>query len=201
VRFCSSSPSRSSSPDTTIPSTEIATASPACISTLVIIASPAIRSRIWTTVRKSTLGLQPVMTPAHSAALCRARRAALSLETSSSDTSSGSSSDLAPTSSSSDGPSRKRSRSLATSIPSTVHTAGVLSSTRADLLPPRKRYRGTLAMHSDESSDEGSPAMQTGSDMDSDIRANVEVVTTTAATAIVNGLGMELRQVLSQGWQ
>ncbi|GKA21425.1 putative reverse transcriptase domain-containing protein [Tanacetum coccineum] len=108
VRFCPSSPSGSSSPDTTIPSaeilvvltppapsTEIATASPAFISTTGIIASPVICSHIRTTARKSTLGLRPVMTPACSAALRRARQAALSLETSSSDTSSGSSSDSA----------------------------------------------------------------------------------------------------------
>ncbi|GKA83049.1 hypothetical protein Tco_0789797 [Tanacetum coccineum] len=105
VRF-RPSPSGSSSPDTTIPSaeisiaptpptssTEITNASPACdTSTPVITASPAIRNRIRTTTRKSTLGLRPMMTPTHSAALRRARQAALSLETSSSDTSSGSSS-------------------------------------------------------------------------------------------------------------
>ncbi|GKD13708.1 hypothetical protein Tco_1198115, partial [Tanacetum coccineum] len=191
----------SSSPDTTIPSveilvaptppsssTEISIASPACISTPGIIASPAFRSRIMMTTRKSTLGLQPMMTPARSAALRRACWATLLLETSSSDTSSGSSSDSAshalessftaslhgtqispndhlhhsseavhspsgpltrrrpqcldyttPTSSSSAGPSRKRSRSSATSIPSTVHTAGALSPTGANLLPPHKR--------------------------------------------------------------
>nr|GFC16040.1 hypothetical protein [Tanacetum cinerariifolium] len=44
-------PLGSSSPDTTIPSIEIVTASPACISTLVIIASPAICSRIWMTIK------------------------------------------------------------------------------------------------------------------------------------------------------
>ncbi|GJV68661.1 hypothetical protein Tco_1484170 [Tanacetum coccineum] len=106
VRFRPSSPSGSSSPDTTIPSAEIpvaptpsapsieiATASLACISTPGIIASPAVHSRIRTTARKSTLGLRPVMTPERSVTFRRARRAALSLETSSSDTSSGSSSD------------------------------------------------------------------------------------------------------------
>nr|GEV98645.1 hypothetical protein [Tanacetum cinerariifolium] len=36
----------------------------------------------------------------------------------------------------------------------------VLSPTRADHLPPRKRYRGTSAMNSDESSYEGSPVAQ-----------------------------------------
>ncbi|GKF10084.1 hypothetical protein Tco_0048010, partial [Tanacetum coccineum] len=104
----SSSPSGSSLPDTTVPSaeisvapipptpsTEIATAPPACdIITLVITASPTVHSRIRTTARKSTLGLRPVMTPARSAALRKARRA-LSSETSSSGTSSGSSSDSA----------------------------------------------------------------------------------------------------------
>ncbi|GJV83570.1 putative reverse transcriptase domain-containing protein [Tanacetum coccineum] len=134
VRFRLSSPLGLSSLDTTIPSIEIATSSPACISTPVIIASPAVQINIWTTVRKSM--------------------AALSLETSSSDTLSGSSSDLLRASSSSIGPSRKRSRSSATSISSTVRTAGVLSPSRVDLLPPRKRYRVTLVMHLDESGDE-----------------------------------------------
>ncbi|GKF04322.1 hypothetical protein Tco_0034990, partial [Tanacetum coccineum] len=131
------------------------------------------------------------MTPARSAALRRLHDATLSLETSSSNTSSGSSLNLAHASSSSAGPSRKRSRSSATSIPTTVHTAGVLSPTRTDLLPPRKRYRGTTIMHSDESSDEGSPVTQTESDMDSDTRANVEAVNATAATTIVDRLGSE----------
>ncbi|GJR67958.1 putative reverse transcriptase domain-containing protein, partial [Tanacetum coccineum] len=140
---------------------------------------------------QSTLGLRPMMTPARSAALHRACRAALSLETSASDTSSGSSSDLAPVSSSSAGPSRKRSRYSATSISSIVRTTEVLSLTRADLLPPRKRYRGTSAMHSDESSDEGSLKAQTESNMDSDIRADIEAVITTAATTIGDGLGIE----------
>ncbi|GKD82825.1 hypothetical protein Tco_1349664 [Tanacetum coccineum] len=99
----------SSSPDTTIPSaeipvaptqptpsTEIATVPPICDTlTPVITASPTVRNRIRTTTRKSTLGLRPMMTLAHSATLRRARRAALSYETSSSGTLSGSSSDLA----------------------------------------------------------------------------------------------------------
>ncbi|GJU93623.1 retrovirus-related pol polyprotein from transposon TNT 1-94 [Tanacetum coccineum] len=251
VRFCPSSPSGSLSPDTTIPSTEIlvtptppasyteiATASPACISTPVIIASSAVHSRIWTTARKSTLGLRPVMMPPCSAALRRACRVALSLETSSSDTSSGSSSDLTsrtskssftaslqgtqispedhlhhsseaahspsvpltskrpqcsdyttPTSSSSAGPSWKRSRSSATSIPSIFHIAGALSPTRADLLPPYKRYRGTSAMHSNDSSDEGSLETHTESDMDSDISADIKAEAATTAT--VDGLGIK----------
>ncbi|GJS85623.1 putative reverse transcriptase domain-containing protein [Tanacetum coccineum] len=151
------------------------------------------------------------MTPPRSVALRRARRAALSLETSSSDTSSGSSSDSAshtsessftaslqdyatPASSLSVGPSRKRSRSSATSIPSIVHTVGALSPARFDLLPPHKRYRGTSDMHSDESGDEGSPETHTESDIDSDIWTDIEVETTAAATTvatIVDGLDIE----------
>nr|GEY01964.1 hypothetical protein [Tanacetum cinerariifolium] len=108
----------------------------------------------------------------------RQAKAVLLLETSSSDTSS-----LA--SFSSVGPSRKRSRSSATSISFTVRTVGVLSLTRDDLLPPRKRYRGTSAMHLDEFSYEGSPVAQAESDMDLDIRVDVETVTATAATVII----------------
>ncbi|GKD31892.1 hypothetical protein Tco_1242670, partial [Tanacetum coccineum] len=95
-----------------------------------------------------------------------------------------------PTSCSSVGPSQKRSRSSATSIPSTVHTAGSLSPARADLLPPHKRYRGTSATHSYESSDEGSPETHMKSDMDSNIRADIKaeiVVAASTAAAIVDG--------------
>nr|GEU30335.1 putative reverse transcriptase domain-containing protein [Tanacetum cinerariifolium] len=191
VRSRPFSPSGSSSPDTTIPSTEIATTSPTCISTPVIIASPAVRSCIRTTVRKSTLGLRPMMTPARNAALRRARRATLSLDTSSFDTSSRSSSDLAPASSSSVGPYRKRSRSSATSISSTICTTGVLSPTQADPLPLHKRYRGTSSMHSDESGDEVILETQTESNMDSDIRADIKVVTATASIVTDNGLGIK----------
>ncbi|GJU42046.1 hypothetical protein Tco_1195003 [Tanacetum coccineum] len=85
---------------------------------------------------------------------------------------------------------KKRSRSLATSIPSTVHTAGSLSPAQADLLPPHKRYRGTSAAHSHESSDEGSPETHMKSDMDSNIRADIKAEIAAAAStvaAIVDG--------------
>ncbi|GKE36396.1 hypothetical protein Tco_1459801, partial [Tanacetum coccineum] len=174
--------------------------------TPVITASLAVRSRIRTTTRNSTLGLRPVMMSSRSAALRRARREALSPEASSSNTSSSSSSDSAshasessfiaslrdyatPTSSSSAGPSRKRSRSLATSIPSTVYTAGALSPARADLLPPHKRYRGTSVAHSYESSNESSLETHTESDMDSNIRAVIKAETAAAVT--IDGLGIE----------
>ncbi|GKD74676.1 hypothetical protein Tco_1332958 [Tanacetum coccineum] len=76
-------PPGSSLPDTTIISAEspvapillalsikIATVPPACDTlTPVSTASPAVHSRIRTTARKSTLGLQPVMTPTRSAVM------------------------------------------------------------------------------------------------------------------------------------
>ncbi|GJU32510.1 hypothetical protein Tco_1176099 [Tanacetum coccineum] len=99
-----------------------------------------------------------------------------------------------PTSSLSARPSRKRIRSSATSIPSTVHTAGALSPARADLIPPYKRYRGTSAIYSYESSDEGSPETHVESDIDSDIRADIKAETAAAATTAVvtvDGLGIE----------
>ncbi|GJU02288.1 hypothetical protein Tco_1112626 [Tanacetum coccineum] len=46
-------------------------------------------------------------------------------------------------------------------------------------------------MHSDESGDEGSPETQTESKIDSGIRADIEAVTVTAASATDNGLGIE----------
>ncbi|GJZ24695.1 hypothetical protein Tco_0562154 [Tanacetum coccineum] len=77
------------------PSTKIATAPPVCESlTLVITALSAIHSRIRKSARKCTLGLQPVMKPTRSADLRRARRIALSPETSSSSSSSDSASHI-----------------------------------------------------------------------------------------------------------
>ncbi|GJS84456.1 hypothetical protein Tco_0750997 [Tanacetum coccineum] len=179
VRFCPSSPSGSSSPNTTIssieipfapippaPSIEIATAPPACDTlTLVIIASPAVRSYIRTTVRKSTLGLRPVMTPARSAAL----RTQISPE--------------------------DYSHHSSEAVRSPSRPLTPLSPARADLLPPHKRYRGTYAAHSYESSDEGSLKTHAESDMDSDIRADIEAETTAAATiaaATIDGLGIKM---------
>ncbi|GJZ37049.1 hypothetical protein Tco_0583240 [Tanacetum coccineum] len=149
--------------------------------------------------------------PAYSAALRGARRAALSPETSSSSTSSSSSSDSAshtlkssltaslqdyatPTSSSSAGPSRKRSRSSATSISSAIYTARALTPARVNLLPPHKRYRGTSTMHLDKSGDDGSPETHTDSDMYLDIQADIKdkiAAAATTAAATVDGLDIE----------
>ncbi|GJS16144.1 putative RNA-directed DNA polymerase, eukaryota, reverse transcriptase zinc-binding domain protein [Tanacetum coccineum] len=221
VISCPSSPSGPSLPDTTIPSaeilvspippalsTEISITSPTCETlTPVIAASLAIRSRIRTTERKSTLGLRPMMTPAHSASPTSESSSTAFLhgtKISPEDHSHHSfevvrspsdpltrkrpqCSDYAtPTSFSSVGPSRKRSRSSTTSIPSIVHTAGALSPAQADLLPPHKRYRGTSATHSYESSDEVSLETHVESDMDSDIQADVEAETVATAAATVD---------------
>ncbi|GJZ61608.1 hypothetical protein Tco_0617745 [Tanacetum coccineum] len=74
--------------------------------------------------------------------------------------------------------------------PTSFHTAGSLSPAQADLLPPHKRYRGTSAAHSHESSDEGSPETHMKSDMDSNIRADIKAEIAAAAStvaAIVDG--------------
>ncbi|GKF77444.1 hypothetical protein Tco_0229914, partial [Tanacetum coccineum] len=150
-------------PDTTIPSTEIpvapippapsveiATAPPACDTlTPVITASPAIRSHIRTTAKKtlsfdtssSSTSLDSASHTSESSFTTSLQGTQISLEDHSHHSSEvdGSPSgplthrrphcsDYAtPTSSSSVGPFRKRSRSSATSIPSTVHTTGALT--------------------------------------------------------------------------
>ncbi|GKB59601.1 hypothetical protein Tco_0915787 [Tanacetum coccineum] len=43
------------------------------------------------------------------------------------------------------GPSHKRCRSTATSVPSTIPSLGALAPARADLLPPRKRFRDSVS--------------------------------------------------------
>ncbi|GKC71114.1 hypothetical protein Tco_1116997 [Tanacetum coccineum] len=177
VRFHPSSPSGSSSPDTTIPyaeilvaptppapSTKITTASPACISTLGIIASPAVRSRQHFHLRHQ----HPISFGSSSDSASHTSESFLTAslqgtQISPEDHSHHSSEAVhspsrpltcrrpqcsdytTPTSSSYARPSWKRSRSSATSIPSTVHTAGALSSTRANLLPPHKRYKDVRA--------------------------------------------------------
>nr|GEW41624.1 hypothetical protein [Tanacetum cinerariifolium] len=59
------------------------------------------------------------------------------------------------------GPSHKRCRSSTTYVPSTIYALGALSPTRADILPPHKRFRSSSAALSLEASVEG--IMETGS--------------------------------------
>nr|GFA30778.1 hypothetical protein [Tanacetum cinerariifolium] len=81
--------------------------------------------------------------------------------------------------------SRKRCRSPTTSVPSTIFALGALSPTRADLLPPRKRFRSSSVALSLEASIEGS--MEIGSeeeDIDSDVMADIEADIAAAAEIV-----------------
>ncbi|GKB05136.1 hypothetical protein Tco_0833331 [Tanacetum coccineum] len=184
-----SSPSGSSTiPSTEIPiapispapSIEIATASPTCDTlTPIITASPVIRSRIRTTARKNTLGLRPVMTPARSAALRRARRAVLSSETSSSGTSSGSSLD-------------STSHTSESSFTASLHGT--------QISPEDHSHHSSKAVRSPSGPPVGGRSAQTMLHLHllhllDPLRRDIEVETVvagTTATATVDGLGIKL---------
>nr|GEU96142.1 putative reverse transcriptase domain-containing protein [Tanacetum cinerariifolium] len=61
------------------------------------------------------------------------------------------------------GPSRKRCRSPATTVPSSIPASGALVLTRADLLPPRKRFRDFI-----------SPEDSVKEDIDVDVRVDIK---------------------------
>ncbi|GKD16133.1 hypothetical protein Tco_1205291, partial [Tanacetum coccineum] len=165
------------------PSIKIAIASPACdVSTLVITASSVVCRRIRMTTRKSTLGLRPVMTPTRSAALCRACRD-LHLRYHHPILHP----DLHQIQ-------RRILQRVLLLLLYRVHTARPLSLTQADILPPHKRYRGTSAMHLDESGDEGSLDMHTESDIDSDIQTDIKAETVAAATTVD---GLDIKPVMT----
>ncbi|GJV38662.1 hypothetical protein Tco_1411139 [Tanacetum coccineum] len=77
-------------------------------------------------------------------------------------------------------PSRKRHRSSAASVPLASLVPGALSPVRADLLPPRKRIRGSVSMTNYEVSSEESYETYTDPDIYSDVQADID--TCTAAT-------------------
>ncbi|GJY81850.1 hypothetical protein Tco_0494601 [Tanacetum coccineum] len=139
------------------------------------------------TARKRTLGLQPVMTLAHSAALHRACRATLLSESSSS-----SSSSDASFGSSSKTTSHTLESSFTASLRGTQispedhshHSSEAVCSPSGQLT----HRRGTLDTHSYDSSD-GSPKTHAELDMDSDI--HVDINTKTTVTMTVDGLGIE----------
>nr|GEW42271.1 hypothetical protein [Tanacetum cinerariifolium] len=79
-----------------------------------------------------------------------------------------------PAPSSSAGPSRKRCRSSTTSVPLATPTPGALSPARVDLLPPRKRIRGFLAVSSLEDGSKGSIEVGSEQDIDSDVMADIK---------------------------
>ncbi|GJT88601.1 hypothetical protein Tco_1070318 [Tanacetum coccineum] len=90
--------------------------------------------------------------------------------------------DHSPTPSSSVGPSRKRCRSPATSIPLAIPTPGVVSSARADLLPPLKRIGGPSATLSSEDGSEGSMEVGSKEHIDSNVMADIEADIAAEAT-------------------
>ncbi|GKA29222.1 hypothetical protein Tco_0715467 [Tanacetum coccineum] len=72
-------------------------------------------------------------------------------------------------------PSRKRCRSPTTSVPSAIPASVALSPTRADILPPRKRFRSSSTTLSPKASIEGSIGIGSEEeDIDSDIMVDIE---------------------------
>ncbi|GJS09511.1 putative reverse transcriptase domain-containing protein [Tanacetum coccineum] len=79
------------------------------------------------------------------------------------------------------GPSRKRCRSPADSVPSSMPVMGSLAPTRADLLPPRKRFRDSYSSEASIEEDTEIDPIETGIDMElgigdgDDVRDHVEI--------------------------
>ncbi|GJV56205.1 putative reverse transcriptase domain-containing protein [Tanacetum coccineum] len=128
-----------------------------------------------------------VLAPCHSEAFRRWRFAPLSTPypptTSDSSLCSSSERPLNP-SSPSFGPSRKRCRSLTTSVPSSTHILRSIAPTLADLLPPRKRFRD---LHSPEDSEE--EYMEVNVEAVADVGISEGVV---AHTEDVVGMGVKI---------
>ncbi|GKE79614.1 hypothetical protein Tco_1545734 [Tanacetum coccineum] len=84
-------------------------------------------------------------------------------------------------SSHSSGPSRKRCRSPTDSVPSSTPVTGSLAPTRADLLPPRKRFRDSYSSEASTEEDTEVDPIDTEVDMDlgtsyrDDVRDRVEI--------------------------
>ncbi|GJR19477.1 putative reverse transcriptase domain-containing protein [Tanacetum coccineum] len=79
------------------------------------------------------------------------------------------------------GPSRKRCRSLVDYVPSSTPVIGSLASTRADLLPPRKRFRDSYLFEASIKEDTEIDPIETEVDMElgigdgDDVRDHVEI--------------------------
>ncbi|GJR55204.1 hypothetical protein Tco_1405725 [Tanacetum coccineum] len=79
------------------------------------------------------------------------------------------------------GPSRKRCRSPVDSVPSSTPVMGSLAPTRADLLPPRKRFRDSYSSEASIEEDAEVGPIETGVDMElgigdgNDVRDHVEI--------------------------
>nr|GEV60193.1 protein strictosidine synthase-like 3 [Tanacetum cinerariifolium] len=81
------------------------------------------------------------------------------------------------------GPSYKRRRFPAVSVPLATPVPEALSPVRADLLPPRKRIRGSISMSDQDDSTEESYEAYTEPDIDSDVQADIDADTATAEAA------------------
>ncbi|GJS39326.1 reverse transcriptase domain-containing protein [Tanacetum coccineum] len=87
------------------------------------------------------------------------------------------------------GPSRKRCRSPAATVTSSIHATRALVPSRADLLPPRKRFRDSI-----------SPEDSVEEDIDTDVLADIEADATADEVAVDRdveagvdaGIGMEV---------
>ncbi|GKB54826.1 hypothetical protein Tco_0905579 [Tanacetum coccineum] len=92
------------------------------------------------------------------------------------------------------GPSCKRCRSLAISVPLATPVPGALSPVRADLLPPRKRIRDKVTASDYDDSIEESYEAYTEPDIDSNVRADINVDTAAAEAATTRevDLGVEV---------
>ncbi|GJT82097.1 hypothetical protein Tco_1056439 [Tanacetum coccineum] len=71
------------------------------------------------------------------------------------------------------GPSRKRCKSPATIVPSSIPASGALSPTRSDILPPRKRFRDSYSL--EDSAEE---------DIDTNVLADVAAIKAAAAVEV-----------------
>ncbi|GKC13521.1 hypothetical protein Tco_1010303 [Tanacetum coccineum] len=83
------------------------------------------------------------------------------------------SSDGDSSSESSAGPSRKRCRSTAATVTSSIHATRALVPSRADLLPPRKRFRDSI-----------SPEDSVKEDIDTDVLEDIEADATAVEVAV-----------------
>ncbi|GKA92343.1 hypothetical protein Tco_0814268 [Tanacetum coccineum] len=130
------------------------------------------------------LGYPPRRAPRRSEAFLRWCAAPLStfyLPTTSESSSGDSSERPLHSSSHSDGPSRKRCRSPVDSVPSSTLVMGSLAPTRADLLPPRKRFRDSYSSEASIEEDTEVDPIKTEVDMElgigdeDDVRDHVEI--------------------------
>ncbi|GJY09786.1 putative reverse transcriptase domain-containing protein, partial [Tanacetum coccineum] len=92
---------------------------------------------------------------------------------------------VTPSPSPSAGPSQKRCRSSTTSVPSATHTPGALSPVRADLLPHRKRFRGSSTASSPEDNIKDNLEVGSETDIDFDILADIKADIAAEAAAAV----------------